>query len=305
MLDAVVRGLAPGTSWNRARALVRGGKVSVDGVVVTQITQRVAELARVEVNRAAPRPARASLSDTDVVYLDDDVVVVDKPPGVLTVPYEGERDTLVDRARRALDRKPGVRRGELGVVQRLDKDTSGLLVFTRTLEAKRALQHDLRQHAIERRYLAIVHGVLTKPRVIETWLVPDRGDGLKGSHGHFRRARGGPPEGAQRALTRVRPLEVLAGATLVECELDTGRQHQIRIHLSEAGHPVCGETVYMRDHRGPRIAAPRQMLHAAELAFAHPRTGREMRFEREPPADFAAVLDRLRAPFRPERLRRA
>lgn len=294
MLDAFVRAQTPGTSWNRARMLVRRGKVSVDGVLVTEITHRVPDGARVEVNLAAPRPTNTRLADSAIVYLDADLVVVNKPAGVMTVPYEQERDTLVDRTRRAVERMAGARRGELGVVQRLDKDTSGLLVFTRTLEAKRALQQDLRKHAIDRHYLAIVHGVLTEPRSIETWFVDDRGDGLKGSFGHFRRQRGGPPPGAQRALTHVRPLETLAGATLVECTLETGRQHQIRIHLSEEGYPVLGEAVYVRNHHGPRLPAPRQMLHAAVLGFTHPRTGEAMRFEQPPPADFAAVLAGLR-----------
>lgn len=272
---------------------MRAGKVSLDGVVVREVTQRVPEGARVEIDLAAPR-LRLSLSDADIVYVDDDVVVVDKPAGLLTVPYEDERDMLVERTRRALARRPGLRRGDLGVVQRLDKDTSGLLVFARTLAAKRVLQQAFRRHAIERRYLAIVHGALVGARTIETLLVPDRGDGLRGSFGHFRRARGGPPPGAQPARTHVRALEALAGATLVECALDTGRQHQIRIHMSEQGHPLLGETVYVRDYDGPRLPAPRQMLHAAVLGFTHPRTGAALRFEHPPPPDFAAVLEGLR-----------
>jgi 23S rRNA pseudouridine1911/1915/1917 synthase len=129
---------------------------------------------------------------------------------------------------------------------------------------------------------------------IETLIVRDRGDGLRGSYGHFRRPRGEPPRDAQRAVTHVRPLRVFAGATLVECTLETGRQHQIRIHLSERGHPLVGETVYVRGHAGPLLSAPRQMLHAAVLGFEHPRTGARMRFERPAPADFAAVRDALR-----------
>src|SRR5690606_29457894 len=101
------------------------------------------------------------------------------------------------------------------------------------------------------------------------------------------------PSDAKRAVTHVRALERLAGATLVECRLETGRQHQIRIHLSEAGHPLVGETVYVRGFAGPRIEAPRPMLHALELAFDHPRTGERVRFEKAPPEDFRAVLRAL------------
>jgi 23S rRNA pseudouridine1911/1915/1917 synthase len=118
--------------------------------------------------------------------------------------------------------------------------------------------------------------------------VEDRGDGRRGS------ARPGAREG-QLAVTHVEALEVLAGgATLVACRLETGRTHQIRIHLAEAGHPLVGEAVYGRDYRGPRIPATRIMLHAAELGFEHPGDGRELRFQVGPPEDFLQVLERLR-----------
>ena len=194
-----------------------------------------------------------------------------------------------------LRRKRGAQGAELGVVQRLDKDTTGLLVFARTLAAKRHLQQQLRVHSIERRYLALVHGAVREPQTVDTQLVRDRGDGLRGSFGHFRKPRGPLPADAQRALTHVQPLEALAGATLVECRLHTGRQHQIRIHLSELGHPLVGESVYIRDYAGARIEAPRPMLHAAVLGFEHPGHGRTLRFEQAPPGDFAALLARLRA----------
>jgi 23S rRNA pseudouridine1911/1915/1917 synthase len=135
--------------------------------------------------------------------------------------------------------------------------------------------------------------------------VPDRGDGLKGSWGVFRPARpadtspeAAPAGTARNAVTYVTVLERLRRATLVACELETGRQHQIRIHLAESGHPLVGESVYIREWRGPRIEAPRLMLHAAVLGFIHPRSGRALRFEDPPPADFQAVLARLRGAAR-------
>jgi 23S rRNA pseudouridine1911/1915/1917 synthase len=119
---------------------------------------------------------------------------------------------------------------------------------------------------------------------------------LRGSWGAFRPARGNPPDGAKQATTHVTVLERLTGATLVACELETGRQHQIRIHLAEAGHPLVGETVYIRDWRGPVLPAPRPMLHAAVLGFVHPRSGKPVRFEDPPPDDFVRVLRNLERP---------
>src|SRR5207245_10641976 len=138
------------------------------------------------------------------------------------------------------------------------------------------------------------HGEVARKR-IETHLVTDRGDGIRGSYGRFRRPRGGIPPEAKRSVTHVRPIAPLAGATLVECRLETGRQHQIRIHLSELGHPLVGERVYIRDYTGAKIESTRPMLHARVLGFVHPRTGKSISFLREPPDDFRAMLEALRA----------
>src|SRR5271165_5265132 len=183
--------------------------------------------------------------------------------------------------------------GWVGVVHRLDKDTSGLIVFARTAHAKRALAAQFREHTIDRVYHAIAHGAVTATRV-ETHLVLDRGDGMRGSYGHFRRPKRGVPIEAKRSVTHIRPIAGLVGATLVECRLETGRQHQIRIHLSELGHPLVGERVYIRDYVGLKIEAIRPMLHARTLGFAHPRTAERFSFQREPPDDFQATIESLR-----------
>ncbi|MDB4977503.1 MAG: Ribosomal large subunit pseudouridine synthase, partial [Myxococcaceae bacterium] len=217
----------------------------------------------------------------------------------------GDRDTLIDITRATLRRSKKGFDPELGIVHRIDIDTTGLLVFTRNLAAKKHLSAQFRAHTVHRRYVALAHGSVIG-RTFDSTLIRDRGDGLRGSLGHFRAARGKPPEDAQRAITHVRLLERLlergssAPASLVECMLETGRQHQIRIHLSEAGSPLLGERVYIRDFRGPRIEAARPMLHARELGFEHPRTGRTMQFKLEPPEDFERLLASLRAP-EPER----
>jgi 23S rRNA pseudouridine1911/1915/1917 synthase len=325
-LAALVRELAPGTSWEQARALCRAGRVWVEGRAATDPAWRPAAGSSVEVRPAAAAgPARAEPEKDLIVYADGDLVVVRKPPGVLTVPFErGDRDTLLALTRVALRRLATRRRAggsraaatagaappaaapaepasnpTLRAVQRLDKDTSGLLVFARTVAAQRALQLQLAQGEVTRRYEALVHGAVGNA-VYESWLLEDRGDGLRGSWGARQVPPAGksavtaPPPGARHAVTRVRVLEALRGATRIACELETGRQHQIRIHLAEAGHPLVGEPVYIRGHRGPLIAAPRPLLHAGTLGFLHPRDGRPLRFEEPPPADFAEVLRRLR-----------
>lgn len=303
-LDGVVRALAS-VSWSDARRLIETGKVLVGSAVTTSPRRRVLGGERIEIRLNAPRPEtvrRQQLEGELVVYVDASVVVVNKPTGVSTIPY-GDEDpaeqatTLDALVREMLARRDRLRgRAPLGVVQRLDKGTSGLLVFARTVAAKKHLAQQLRARTMHRKYLALAHGAVPRG-TYRTYLVADRGDGLRGS------AREGRREG-QLAITHVEPLETLRGArraagapaaTLIACRLETGRTHQIRIHLAEAGHPLVGETVYVRDYRGPRIAAPRLMLHAAELGFTHPASDRPMRFQVPPPPDFDDVLERLRA----------
>lgn len=292
-LAALVRELLPGTSWSQAKKLCASGRVRVDGAASLDPARRLVAGERVEIGRVGGGRREPEL----VLHLDSELVVVRKPAGILTVPFEGEdRDTLLARTRVAVRRQEaGTARASptLRAVQRLDKETSGLVVFARTIPAQRRLQEQLAAHTMMRRYLAIVQGA-AEDAVYDTFLVPDRGDGLRGSWGVFRRAFGRPPAEARRAITRVEVLERLREAALVACELETGRQHQIRIHLSEAGHPLVGETVYVRDFRGPRLPASRPMLHATALGFVHPRTGKSLRFEEPPPADLVAVLERLR-----------
>ena len=294
-LAALVRGDGEAMPWSAARRLCTHGRVQVNGAIETDPARRLALGDVVRVDPSAPALRENAFDPNAIVYVDSDVVVVDKPAGLLSVPFSpDDKHTLIDRVQAQLRSERGSK-SVLGAVQRLDKDTTGVLVFTRTLAAKRALQEQWRVHDVERRYLGLVHGALLHARTIETQLIPDRGDGLRGSYGHFRRPRGPLPKHAQRALTHVRPIEQLgARATVVECTLETGRQHQIRIHLSELGHPLLGEAVYIREYDAPRIEAPRPMLHAAVLGFTHPRTGERLRFERPAPSDFVRMLERVR-----------
>ena len=286
-----------GVSWSRARNLCSEGRVTVDGERCLDPAMRISADAVVVVNEQGPKLDKGPLAKSAIVYSDRDLVVVDKPAGMLSVADEpGNKRTLDEYTRILLRRMDGrgTDAGGLGVVHRLDRDTSGLMVFTRTADAKRTLATQFHEHTIDRVYHAIAHGVVPEKR-IETHLLLDRGDGLRGSHGHYRRARGEPSSDAKRAITYVKPIAALKGATLVECRLETGRQHQIRIHLSELGHPVIGERVYIRDYEGARIEAPRTMLHARTLGFKHPGTGEHVSFEREPPEDFQAMVESLTA----------
>jgi 23S rRNA pseudouridine1911/1915/1917 synthase len=322
-LAAALRARMPDASWSRVRELCSTGRVRVDGDEQLDAHVRMRGDETIEVDEAARKRTAGVLDPRDVLHLDEDVIVVDKRAGVMTVPFEeGDRDTLADQVRafllreaRARVRGAGSARGEkarsagkahldaeVGVVQRLDKDTTGVIVFARRHGAKRALDTQIRAHTAERRYLALVHGH-AHDATYRTFLVQDRGDGLRGSWGaaNFRGGRkheGPPPEDAKESATHVRVLEHLgtreAPASLVECRLETGRQHQIRIHLSEAGHPLVGEPVYARGFRGPPIEAPRTMLHAASLAFLHPRTGEPVRFESPLPRDVEKALGALR-----------
>jgi len=293
-IAAVVREQT-GASWSRARQLCIDGRVTVDGQRVLDPAERVAPGAVVLVDTQGPKKERGPLSKDAIVYADRDVVVVDKPAGVLTVADEpGNKDTLAEHLRTLLRRmEKRASSSGLGVVHRIDRETSGLVIFTRTSDAKRNLAIQFRDHTIDRVYHGIALGCVPEAK-LETDLVMDRGDGLRGSWGHYRRGRGEVPGDAKHAITFVKPLEPLRGATLVECRLETGRQHQIRIHLSEMGHPLLGERVYIRDYEGEKIEAPRTMLHARSLGFTHPRSGKRLVFERGVPQDFSAIVESLR-----------
>ncbi len=287
-LAAFVKARA-GVPWSVAKRQIASGKVFVDGARETAIDRRLAAGARVEVRVNAPRPRDPAREG--VLVLDDaHVVVIDKPAGVSSVPYEDrEPGTAMDLVRGAWRRmgKPATE-VPLHVVHRIDRATSGLLMFAKSKRAELGLAAQLRAHAMERTYLCVAHGAVASRR-IESQLVPDRGDGLRGST-----SRAGQ---GKRAVTHVTAREALRGATLCEVRLETGKTHQIRIHLAEAGHPLVGEQVYIRDfeNAGRRaIAAPRLMLHAATLGFEHPVTGERIALSSAPPEDFTAVVDRLR-----------
>src|SRR5512140_2757986 len=212
-IDAAVRALY-GVSWGEARRWIERGKITVDGEAWTDPRKKVREGARLVLTMNAPKPRPATdLPAGAIVFFDAHVVVVNKPSGISTVPFdESETGTLDERVRAALSRmdKKGDRNGRptLGVVHRIDKETSGLVVFTRTWLAKKSLAAQFREHTVHRRYYAIAHGDVVG-RTIRSHIVPNRGDGLRGS-----RAKG---DEGQLAITHVEVVEKLKGATLIAC----------------------------------------------------------------------------------------
>jgi 23S rRNA pseudouridine1911/1915/1917 synthase len=280
-----------GVAWSVAKRQIATGKVFVDGACATAVDLRLATGQQVELRAGAPRP-RDPMREGVLVHDDAHVVVLDKPSGVSSVPYEDrETGTAMDLVRGAWRRqgKPATQVA-LHVVHRIDRATSGLLMFAKTKPAERGLAAQLRAHTVARSYLCVAHGAIAPGQAgslrIESYLVRDRGDGLRGST--TRRDQG------KRAVTHVEVVERLRGATLCRVRLETGKTHQIRIHLAEAGHPLVGEEVYVRDHHGPVIASPRLLLHAATLGFDHPVTGARVELSSPLPPEFTAVLDALR-----------
>jgi 23S rRNA pseudouridine1911/1915/1917 synthase len=305
-LDAAVKQLFD-VPWGQARSWIRGGKLAANEVVVTEGAHPVAAGDRLRYTAAARRPRPDTELPPDViVYEDRYLVVVDKPAGLSSVPYEEhERGALTSRVQALLGRRAAAsgtrRRGmppPMLVVHRLDRDTSGLLVFVRLPAAVEPLAAQFRDHRVHRRYLALVHGE-ARTSTYRSHLLPDRGDGRRGSRERVQSYRLMGKGAGRLAVTHTEVVERLPGATLLACRLETGRTHQIRIHLAEAGHPLVGEKVYVPRHlvvELPRkIPAPRMLLHAAELGFDHPVTGAPLHFQRPPPADMVDVLERLRA----------
>ncbi len=272
-------------AWSVAKRHVTTGKVFVNGARVVEVDHRLAVGDEVELRMAAPRPHDPEREGV-LVYDDPHVVVIDKPAGVNSVPYEErEGGTAMDLIRGAWRRQgKAATNVALHVVHRIDRATSGLLMFAKSKRAELGLAAQLRAHAMERVYVCVAHGVVSA-QTIESQLVADRGDGLRGSTTH--------KDQGKRAVTHIAIRQALRGATECEVRLETGKTHQIRIHFAESGHPLVGEPVYIRDYTGSVLTSGRLMLHAATLGFEHPVTGDRIALASPLPPDFVAVVTRL------------
>lgn len=289
-LDAALARLFPEHSRSRLQTWIKEGRVTVDGAAA-DVKRKV--LGGEQVCVAAARAAAEMASEAEaielpIVYEDDHLLVIDKPAGLVVHPGSGNwSGTMMNALLHHSPRLVDVPRA--GIVHRLDKDTSGLLVVAKTLAAQTDLVRQLQARTVKRHYLALVHGLVE---------VGGSVDAPIGRHPVQRTKMAIVRHGGsgRDARTHYQPRERFANATLVECRLETGRTHQIRVHMASIGHPLVGDSVYgKRKSADARLDAfHRQALHAWRLALVHPANGMEMAWESPLPDDFAALLESLR-----------
>ena len=294
-LDAYITARVPDLSRSRVAQLLADGRVRVDGALPRKSDPPVpGSVVEVELPAPTPSPLEPADIPLDIRYEDADLLVVSKPAGMVVHPAAGHRaGTLVNALLHHVGDLSGIG-GVLrpGIVHRLDKDTSGLMVVAKHDRAHRALADALKRREVRRQYLAACWGRLPEERVtVEAPIGRSPGD----------RTRMAVVDTGRRARTHFRRLERWPAAELVEARLDTGRTHQIRVHLAHLGHPVVKDPLYgrggARGVSGPPHAwakelerrTPRLFLHATELAFVHPGTGEALRFQDPLPPDLAAV----------------
>ena len=298
-------------SRTRLARLIEEGAVTREGRALgPRDAVRAGDAVEIRLDAPAESETRGEAIPLVVVHEDDDLIVVDKPAGLVVHPAPGSPagtlvNALIHHCGDTLSGVGGTRRP--GIVHRIDKDTSGLLVAAKTDCAHHGLAAQFAAHAVDRLYRAVCHGVpdAGDPRLMGLAGVGAEGGWLRVATGLARhrtdRQRQAVTAGGRHAVTRLRVARRFAAAALVECRLETGRTHQIRVHLSHAGHPLLGDPVYGVRRRMPASAPgaasanafPRQALHAARLGFEHPATGRAMRFEAALPEDMAALLEAL------------
>jgi len=301
-LDRVLAARLDRLSRSRLKSLIEEGRVRLAGATIEEPSYRVkpGQTFAIIIPEIVPALPAAQSLPLDILYEDSDVIVLMKPPGMAVHPGPGTPDrtlvnALIAHCGDSLSGIGGVRRP--GIVHRLDKDTSGLLVAAKTDLAHQGLAADFARHTIERAYLAVVWGI-PSPRSGEI-------EGAIGRHPTNRKKMAIVTRGGKPALTRYKVVRPLGrGASLVECRLATGRTHQIRVHLTALGHPVIGDPVYGRPtparlallspaQQQVARAMGRQALHAYRLGFRHPRSGEQLVWESDLPADIENLIESL------------
>lgn len=273
---------------SRAGSLIRDGHIEADGSVQTKAGYklRAGSKVTIAIPEAAPSKVEAEDIALDILYQDEDLAVVFKPSGMVVHPAAGnESGTMVNALLKHLDNLSGIG-GEIrpGIVHRIDKDTSGLLLVAKNDRAHVFLSEQIKAHTVQRAYRSILIGNLRE----------DEGfvDAPIGRHPTDRKKMAIVPDGRE-ARTNWTVLERLRGATLIEARLTTGRTHQIRVHMASTGHPVLGDPVY-GPKKSPYPVSGGQLLHAFRIGFIHPSTGEEMLFEAPPEKRFEDWLQKLR-----------
>jgi 23S rRNA pseudouridine1911/1915/1917 synthase len=300
-LDRWLADSLPDMSRSRLQALIEQGMLRSGEAVVDNASRKVKadELFALTVPPPEPAAPQAQEMALDIVYEDEDLIVLDKPAGLVVHPAPGSPDStlvnaLLHHCAGSLSGIGGVKRP--GIVHRIDKDTSGLLVVAKNDRAHHGLAAQFAEHSIERVYNAVVWGVpLPRHGKIE---------GAIGRNPADRKKMAIVSGGGKSALTYFQVMEVFGDyAALVECRLDTGRTHQIRVHMTSIGHPLVGDQLYGKGRlqgRAPEpaksllTAFPRQALHARTLGFDHPMTGKKLHFESKIPKDFNALINSLK-----------
>ena len=283
-MDQALAKMFPQYSRNRLQAWLKTGHVLVEGTRVVGSSKTIGG----ERIKLTPPPAHdvampeAQRMPLDIVFEDADLIVINKPAGLIVHPGAGNPDRTLMNA--LLAHEPALRQvPRAGIVHRLDKDTSGLLVVAKNVTAQARLAEQLASRSVKRSYLALVHGDPPARGTIDAQIARDTRV----------RTRMAVTRRGKEARTNYRVLERFGNAALLECRLETGRTHQIRVHLQYIRYPIVGDPVY---HRGTRhgVPFPRQALHAAELELIHPRSGKRMRWSAPLPEDMAKLLARLR-----------
>ncbi|HEX2651115.1 MAG TPA: RluA family pseudouridine synthase [Burkholderiales bacterium] len=287
-LDQALARIFPQYSRNRLQAWLKTGHVKVKRGAFELAVEGSTRVEGDETVVLSPPPAAdaaapaAQAMALDLVFEDADLIVIDKPAGLVVHPGAGNPDRTLLNA--LLAHSPELRRvPRAGIVHRLDKDTTGLLVVAKNVTAQARLAEQLASRSVRRLYLALVQGDPPARGSIDAPVARDRNV----------RTRMAVARGGKEARTHFRVLERFGSAALIECRLETGRTHQIRVHMQHIRHPLVGDTVYRRGTRHA-VSFPRQALHAAELHLVHPRTGKPMRWKADLPADMAGLIARLR-----------